>query len=70
MSIWADLTSTDFVTERHFNPLVVLKEYGKEVRGKMLSSGLDLGYFKQQAIESRISSIIWQLYANPHLQHI
>ncbi|KAL5332340.1 hypothetical protein BJX70DRAFT_404699 [Aspergillus crustosus] len=66
--IWDDLMKTDFVTERHFTPLVVLKEYGKEVRGRMLSSELDLSYFERQTVESRVASVIQQLYANPQLQ--
>ncbi|KAL6240161.1 hypothetical protein BDW75DRAFT_246740 [Aspergillus navahoensis] len=55
ISIWNDLLKTDFVTERHFIPLVVLKEYRKEVRGRMLSSEMDL--------------IIQQLHANPRLRN-
>ncbi|KAL3469056.1 hypothetical protein BJX99DRAFT_242176 [Aspergillus californicus] len=66
--IWDDLLNTDFVTERHFTPLLVLKEYGKEVRGRMLSSELDLSYFERQTVESRVASVIQQLYANPQLQ--
>ncbi|KAL6232749.1 hypothetical protein BDW75DRAFT_246950 [Aspergillus navahoensis] len=66
--IWDALMDSDFVTERHFMPLVVLKEYGKEVRGRMLSSGLDLSYFERQTVESRVASIVQQLYANPQLQ--
>ncbi|KAL4958856.1 uncharacterized protein BDV14DRAFT_23722 [Aspergillus stella-maris] len=68
IEIWDDLMNTDFVTERHFTPLVVLKEYGKEVRGRMLSSELDLSYFERQTVESRVASVIQQLYANPQLQ--
>ncbi|KAL4748273.1 hypothetical protein BDW72DRAFT_156847 [Aspergillus terricola var. indicus] len=66
--LWNDLMNTDFVTERHFTPLVVLKEYGKEVRGRMLSSELDLSYFERLTVESRVASVVQQLYANPQLQ--
>lgn len=45
MSIWRDLMDANFVTECHFTPLLALKEYGKEVRDRMLSLELDLGYF-------------------------
>lgn len=33
---------TGFATERNFSPLLALKEYGKEARGRMVSSELDL----------------------------
>ncbi|PWY90674.1 hypothetical protein BO70DRAFT_306788 [Aspergillus heteromorphus CBS 117.55] len=68
ISIWDDLMKTDFVTERHFTPLLVLKEYGKEVRGRMLGSELDLGYFERHTVESRVSSVIKQLHVNPQLR--
>jgi hypothetical protein len=41
-SIWEDLMGTEFATKRHFSPLLVLKEYGKEALGWMVSSELDL----------------------------
>ena len=56
-AIWMELMDTDFVTERHFTPLLVLKEYGKEVRESMISSELDLNYF-EQTVESRLASVI------------
>ncbi|KAL4993231.1 hypothetical protein BDV10DRAFT_179484 [Aspergillus recurvatus] len=68
IKIWRDLMDSVFVTERHFTPLVVLKEYGKEVRGRMLSSELDLSYFERQTVESRVASVVQQLYANPQLK--
>ncbi|EAW11094.1 uncharacterized protein ACLA_067310 [Aspergillus clavatus NRRL 1] len=68
MAIWADLMDADFVTERHFAPLLALKEYGKEVRDRMLSSELDLGYFQRHSVESRIASVIKQLHANEQLK--
>lgn len=33
-AIWADLMGIDFVTQRHFLPLLVLERYGKDVRQK------------------------------------
>ncbi|KAI7976015.1 hypothetical protein EIK77_000928 [Talaromyces pinophilus] len=68
MAIWADLMDADFVTERHFTPLLALKEYGKEVRDRMLSSELDLGYFQRHSVESRVASVIKQLHANEQLK--
>uniref|UniRef100_A0A093ULW5 Putative cell division control protein 7 like 2 n=1 Tax=Talaromyces marneffei PM1 TaxID=1077442 RepID=A0A093ULW5_TALMA len=68
MAIWANLMDADFVAERHFTPLLALKEYGKEVRDRMLSSELDLGYFQRHSVESRVTSVIKQLHANPQLQ--
>lgn len=59
---------TNFVTERHFTPLLALKEYGREIREKILSSELDLSYFERHTVESRVASVIKQLYANPRLQ--
>lgn len=37
-----------FVNERHCTPLLALKEYGREVRERMVSSELDLSYFQRQ----------------------
>ncbi|KAL4985840.1 hypothetical protein BDW68DRAFT_164296 [Aspergillus falconensis] len=68
VKIWRDLMDSVFVAERHFTPLVVLEEYGKEVRGRMLSSELDLSYFERQTVESRVASVVQQLYANPQLK--
>ncbi|CAG8906283.1 unnamed protein product [Penicillium egyptiacum] len=51
-AIWEDLMGIDFVTQRHFVPLIVLKRYGEDVRQSMLSSELDLGYFEHFTIES------------------
>lgn len=36
-SIWEDLINMDFVNERHFTLLLALKEYGKEVRERIVS---------------------------------
>ncbi|PWY87119.1 hypothetical protein BO94DRAFT_535225 [Aspergillus sclerotioniger CBS 115572] len=68
MAIWEDLMDFDFLNERHFTPLGALKEYGKEVRERMVSSELDLGYFLRQTLESRVTSVIKQLHANPRLR--
>ncbi|KAF3404774.1 hypothetical protein DPV78_003466 [Talaromyces pinophilus] len=70
MVIWRDLMDTDFVTERHFTPSLALKEFGNEVRDRMLSSELDLGYFQRQSVESRVASVIKKLHANPRLKRI
>ncbi|PYI05341.1 hypothetical protein BO78DRAFT_398310 [Aspergillus sclerotiicarbonarius CBS 121057] len=67
-SIWDELMNTDFMAERHFTSLLVLKEYGKEVRGRMLGSELDLSYFERHTVESRVASVIQQLHANPRLR--
>ncbi|KAK1141006.1 hypothetical protein N8T08_009663 [Aspergillus melleus] len=61
-SVWEDLMNTEFVTERHFTPLIALKEYGKEARERMVSSELNLGYFQRQTVESRVTTVIKQLY--------
>lgn len=70
IAIWEDIMDTQFITERHFSPSLVLKDIGKEVRGRMLSSELDLGYFERQTVESRVSSVIKELHANPRLREI
>ncbi|PLB38800.1 uncharacterized protein BDW47DRAFT_104322 [Aspergillus candidus] len=64
------LMDTDFMTERHFTPLVTLREYGKEVRERMISSELDLGYFERQTVESPVASVIKQLHANPRFRRV
>ncbi|KAG2421591.1 hypothetical protein HFD88_005566 [Aspergillus terreus] len=69
-SIWEDLMDTEFATERHFTPLLALMEYGKEVRERMVSSELDLGYFQRQAVESRVATVVRQLHANPRLREV
>ncbi|KAH8431010.1 uncharacterized protein LDX57_008671 [Aspergillus melleus] len=69
-SIWKGLMGNKFTTERHFTPLLALKEYGKEARQRMVSSELDLGYFQRQTVESRVASVVTQLYANPQLRQI
>ena len=69
-AIWADLMDVDFVTQRHFVALLVLKEFGKDVRERMLSSELDLGYFERFTVESRVTSIIRQLYASPQIRQV
>jgi hypothetical protein len=58
----------NFVTERRFIPLLALKEYRKEVRDRMLSSELDLGYFQRHSVESRVASVIKQPHINPQLK--
>lgn len=57
-SIWEDLMNVDFANERHFTPLLALREYGKEVRERMVSSELDLSYFQRQTVESRVASVV------------
>ncbi|CAG7996873.1 unnamed protein product [Penicillium nalgiovense] len=69
-AIWADLMDVDFVTQRHFLELLVLKALGKDVRQKMLSSELDLGYFERFTIELRVADIIKQLYASPQIRQV
>ncbi|KAJ5584704.1 uncharacterized protein N7459_004504 [Penicillium hispanicum] len=69
-SIWEDLMDTEFTTERHFTPLLALKEYGKEARERMVSSELDLGYFQRQTVESRVASVVKQLHADPRLRQV
>ncbi|KAK2757291.1 hypothetical protein FQN54_004805 [Arachnomyces sp. PD_36] len=69
-SIWEDLMDAEFATERHFTPLLALKEYGKEARERMISSELDLGFFQRQTVESRVTSVVKQLHANPRLRRI
>lgn len=68
--IWKDLMNTKFAIERHFTPLLALKEYGKEAWERMVSSKLDLGYFQRQMVESRVASIIKQLHANAQLRQV
>ncbi|GLA67404.1 hypothetical protein AtubIFM54640_010722 [Aspergillus tubingensis] len=68
--IWKGLMGNKLTTERRFTPLLALKEYGKEARQRMVSSELDLGYFQRQTVESRVASIVTQLYANPQLRQI
>jgi hypothetical protein len=65
--IWEDLMDIDFVTECYFTPLLALKEYGKEAWERMVSSKLDLSYFLRQTMESRVASVVKQLYVNPRL---
>ncbi|EKV07271.1 hypothetical protein PDIG_73460 [Penicillium digitatum PHI26] len=69
-AIWVDLMGIDFVTQRHFLPLIVLERYGKDVREKMLSSELDLGYFERLTIESRVAEVIKQLFASSQLRQV
>lgn len=47
-----------FVTERHFTDLAALREFGKRVRDRMLTSEIDLGYFERQTVESPVTSIV------------
>lgn len=68
MTIWRDLMDEDFVTERHFTPLLALRESGKEISKRMHGSELDIGYFQRETVESRVSSVIEELHANRHLR--
>ncbi|KUL81423.1 hypothetical protein ZTR_09479, partial [Talaromyces verruculosus] len=68
MAIWADLMDADFVTERHFTPLLALKESGKEIMKRMHGSELDIGYFQRETVESRVASVIEELYASRQLR--
>ena len=70
IALWEDIMDTQFITGRHFSPVLVLRDMGKEVRGRMLSSELDLGYFERQTVESRVSSVIKELHANRRLRDI
>ncbi|CAI7673775.1 unnamed protein product [Penicillium palitans] len=69
-AIWAELMGIDFVTQRHFLSLLVLEQYGKDVRQRMLSSELDLGYFERFTIESRVAEVIEKLHASPQLREV
>jgi hypothetical protein len=60
--------NTEFMAKCHFTPLLALKEYGKEAQERMVSSELDLSYFEQQTIESRVVSVIKQLHMSPQLR--
>ncbi|KAM3536057.1 hypothetical protein ARSEF1564_010336, partial [Beauveria bassiana] len=66
--IWKALMDADFVTERHFTPLLVLEDNGKDLRQRSLSSELDLGYFERQTVETRVTSVIKQLHKNTPLR--
>ncbi|KAM0670863.1 hypothetical protein ACQRIU_001258 [Beauveria bassiana] len=66
--IWKALMDADFVTERHFTPLLVLEDNGKDLRQRSLSSELDLGYFERQTVETRVASVIKQLHKNTPLR--
>jgi hypothetical protein len=68
MIIWDKIMDTDFVAKRHFTPLLAIKESGKEVRERMLSSELDLGYFLRGTVESRVTSVVKQLFHDPRLR--
>ncbi|OJD26199.1 hypothetical protein ACJ73_02430 [Blastomyces percursus] len=69
-SIWEDLMDTEFASERHFTPLLALKEHGKEARERMVGSELDLSYFQRQTVESRVASVVKELYAKPRLRQV
>jgi hypothetical protein len=66
--IWDKIMDADFVTKRHFTPLLAITESGKEVRQRMMSSELDLGYFQRHTVESRVASVIKQLFDDPRLR--
>ncbi|KAK8142951.1 hypothetical protein G3M48_007920 [Beauveria asiatica] len=66
--IWKALMDADFVSERHFTPLLVLEDNGKDLRQRSLSSELDLGYFERQTVETRVASVIQQLHKNTPLR--
>uniref|UniRef100_A0A093VMC0 Reticulocyte-binding protein 2 like a n=1 Tax=Talaromyces marneffei PM1 TaxID=1077442 RepID=A0A093VMC0_TALMA len=68
MAIWADLMDADFVTERHFTPLLALREAGKQIRKRMHGSELDIGHFLRETAESPVASIIEELYASPQIR--
>lgn len=50
--------------ERHFTSLHTLEESAEAIRQKMMSSELDLNYFKRSTVENPIASIIKQIYNN------
>jgi hypothetical protein len=68
MAIWADLMDANFVTERHFTPLLALREAGKQIRKRMHGSELDIGHFLRETAESPVASIIEELYASPQIR--
>ncbi|EED22749.1 conserved hypothetical protein [Talaromyces stipitatus ATCC 10500] len=68
MAIWEDLMDADFVTERHFTPLLALREAGKQIRKRMHGSELDIGHFLRETAESPVASIIEELYASPQIR--
>lgn len=68
--IWKLLMDVEFVAERHFTPLLVLEDNGNDLRQRSLSSELDLGYFARQTVETRIASVVKQLYQNSRLREI
>jgi hypothetical protein len=58
----------NFVTERHFTPLLALREAGKQIRKRMHGSELDIGHFLRETAESPVASIIEELYASPQIR--
>uniref|UniRef100_A0A093URP4 Putative cell division control protein 7 like 2 n=1 Tax=Talaromyces marneffei PM1 TaxID=1077442 RepID=A0A093URP4_TALMA len=68
MAIWRDLMDANFVTERHFTPLLALREAGKQIRKRMHGSELDIGHFLRETSESPVASIIEVLYASPQIR--
>ncbi|KAI9809911.1 MAG: hypothetical protein M1825_000344 [Sarcosagium campestre] len=66
-STWAELMDSDFVDERHFDPIITLETEGKKVRA--LGSELDLRFFEQRTVENHVASIIRELSANPSVKH-
>jgi hypothetical protein len=59
---------TDFATERHLVPLLALRESGKETKKRMHGSELDLEYFERHPVESRVASVVEELYSSPELR--
>ncbi|KAE8553831.1 hypothetical protein TMatcc_006710 [Talaromyces marneffei ATCC 18224] len=57
-----------FVTERHFTPLLALRESGKDIIKRMHGSELDIGYFQRETVESRVASVVEELYASRQLR--
>ncbi|OAA65097.1 Protein kinase-like domain protein [Akanthomyces lecanii RCEF 1005] len=66
--VWASLMDAAFVNKRHFSPEIALKDNGKELRQRSLSSELDLGYFERQTVETRVASVIRELHQNSRLR--
>ncbi|KAK2734715.1 hypothetical protein FQN57_001485 [Myotisia sp. PD_48] len=68
--IWKDIMNVDFVMERHFTSLHTLRENGNNLRNRMLSSELDLGYFERHTVEDRVSAVINKLCKNEWLSAV
>ncbi len=66
--IWKNLQRSNFMHERHFTSLHILKESEKTIRQRMMSSELDLNHFERSTVENHIALIIKQIYNSSLLQ--